>query len=203
MDETKTRAQAISADSGPVDSGRRAFFTAALVAGATITGGAIGAEAAVPVLGLAALGSPQSPISWVHGNSATILAAHDLEMDQMQGNARVVRARSWTRLPMHFAIPAPVLDSRASLGIEAIWLRLRTEPGARISALSLHDCELTLARVENLDLRRADWADVRVPLTPVPRLVRSLGVTLDCDFADTQRVLGISAVGCEFRLATA
>ena len=56
------------------DQKRRTFFKAALAA------------SAIPVASIARVGTVKRPVSWVHGNSATIVGVHNLEMDVMQGN---------------------------------------------------------------------------------------------------------------------
>ncbi len=172
----------------PVDQNRRTFFKTA-----------IGASA-LPV-GLAQAGSARHPVSWVHGNSATVVGAFDLEMDVMQGNARVVRGRSWSSVPLHFAVPLPGLDRGEPARVSAIWIRLQSGAGAAIRAIALHDCECTLARIEGLQLGQSEWGDVRIPLQPARAVTRSIGITLDCEFADVERQIGISAVGCEFQTA--
>lgn len=84
--------------------------------------------------------------------------------------------------------------------VSAVWVRLKTDSGARIVALALHDCETTITRVENLDLHQQEWRDVRIALTPPRNVHRSLGITLDCEFGEIERQIGISAVGCELSL---
>lgn len=168
---------------------RRLFFKAALGVGLGIGAGTAPAGA-----------MPRNPISWVHGNSATVVDAQGLERDRMEGNARVVHGRSWSMVPLHYAIPSPVLDTGAPLKVTAMWVRMKAGQGATLNAMALHDCERTLARFDKLDLRRDDWADVRLALDPPCAMVRSLGVTLECTFADVARQIGISAIGCEFEM---
>lgn len=169
---------------------RRAFFRTATGVGATLAAGG----------GACASGVRRNPISWVHGTGATIVDAHGLERDRVEGSARVVHGRSWSTIPLHFAVPSPVLDTGASLRVKAVWVRLKAERGASIHAMTLHDCERTLVRIENMDIRRDDWEDVRVALDQPCGMVRSLGLTLECAFADVARQIGISTVGCEFEL---
>lgn len=167
------------------DQNRRMFFKAAL--GSSILPTDITHAA-----------STKSPISWVHGNSATIADVIDLEMDKLQGSARVVQGRSWSVVPLHFAVPSIAKDSNKPMYVNAVWVRLKTDLGAKIVALALHDCETTIARVENIDLRQQEWGDVRINLNPPRKVMRSIGITLDCEFGDVARQIGISAVGCEF-----
>lgn len=132
-------------------------------------------------------------IHWIHGNSANIVGL--VEQDSAQGSARIVRGNSFSMLPMHFNLAVP-----AGAQLQAIWLRMQAQAGAHISALVLHDCEVLLSRVDDLQLRSPAWCDVRIA-TPCT-VVRSLGLTLECRFQDVARELGISAVGCEFLPAT-
>jgi len=80
-------------------------------------------------------------------------------------------------------------------------VRLQTREGGRISAVALHDCETTLARLDGMELHQQDWGDMRIPLRAVCEVRRSIGITLECAFADVERQVGISAVGCEFHPA--
>lgn len=166
---------------------RRTFFKAAFGASMLQTS-------------IASAGSKKNPISWVHGNNATIAAPHDFELDAVHGNTRVVRGHSWSTLPLHFAVPSTGLDTSVPMQVSAIWVRLQADSGAKIVGLALHDCETTVARIDHLDLRLQEWGDVRIPLNPPRNVVRSIGVTLDCEFADVERQISISAVGCEFQL---
>lgn len=149
---------------------------------------------------LAQVGSAKNPISWVHGNNATIVDAQDLEMDAVRGNARSVRGRSWSTIPLHFAVPSTGLDTSVPMRVSAVWVRLQAGAGAKIVAMALHDCETTVARIDGMALHRQEWGDVRIPLNPPREVMRSIGVTLDCQFADVERQIGISAVGCEFQV---
>lgn len=169
---------------------RRAFFGTALGLGA-----GLGATA-----GLAQTGSVRNPISWVHGNNATVLDAQGLERDRVVGNARVVHGRSWSTLPLHFAVPPPVMDTGVPLRVAAIWVRLKAERGAMISTMTLHDCERTVAHKEKMEIRQEDWGDVRVALDQPCFILRSVGLTLECTFADVDRQIAISAIGCEFEM---
>lgn len=167
---------------------RRAFFGTALGLGVGLGAGA----------GLAKAGSVHNPINWVHGNSAMVANGQGLEHDQVEGNARVVRGRSWSNVQLHFAVPSPALDTGSSMRVAAVWVRFRAQNGARISAMTLHDCERTLMRREKMDIRGEDWDDVRIALDPPCLVARSLGLTLECAFADVARQIAISAIGCEF-----
>ncbi len=118
-------------------------------------------------------------------------------MDKVQGNARVVQGRSWSTVPLHFAVHSTGLDTSVPMRVSAVWVRLKADSGAKIVALALHDCETTIARVENIDLRQQEWGDVRIALNPPRNVMRSIGITLDCEFGDVARQIGISAVGCE------
>lgn len=169
---------------------RRAFFGTALGMGA-----GLGAS-----VGLARAGSVQNPISWVHGNSAMVADAHGLERDRVEGNARVVNGRSWSNVQLHFAVPSPALDTGLPLRVAAVWVRFKAQTGAQISAMVLHDCERTLTRRDKMDIRREDWDDVRIALDPPCLVARSLGLTLECAFADVSRQIAISAIGCEFAM---
>ncbi|OYQ36211.1 hypothetical protein CHU95_05320 [Niveispirillum lacus] len=169
---------------------RRSFFGAALSVGAGLGLGT----------GLARAGSQQNPISWVHGTSATVADAQGLERDRVEGNARIVNGRSWSDVQLHFAVPAPVLDTGAALPVAAVWVRFRAQKGARIQSLTVHDCERTLTRREKLDIHQTAWGDVRIALDPSCLVARSLGLTLECAFADIARQIEISAVGCEFEM---
>ena len=169
---------------------RRAFFGAALGLGA-----GLGAPAS-----LAQAGAAKRPISWVHGVSATLVDAHGLENDRIEGNARIVRGRSWSNVPLYFAVPSPGLDQGTPLKIAAIWVRHKAARGASISAMTLHDCERTLVHMEKLAIRQDDWADTRLALDQPCFAARTLGVTLTCDFADVERQIAVSAVGCEFTM---
>lgn len=170
---------------------RRAFFGAALGLG---TG--LGASA-----GLAQAGAAQRPIRWVHGIAATIVDVHGLENDRVDGNARIVQGRSWSDVPLYFAMPSPGLDSGTPMKIIAVWIRHKAARGASISAITLHDCERTLMRMQKMAIRHDDWADTRLALDPPCYAARTLGLTLTCDFADVDRQLAISAVGCEFEMS--
>jgi hypothetical protein len=163
---------------------------------------AFGLGAAGAAAGLAQAGPARPPISWVHGVSATITDAHGLERDRVEANARLVQGRSWSLVPLHFAVPSPAFDIGVPVPITAVWLRVKAERGATINALTLHDCELTLVRLEKLHIRSDDWKDVRIALDPPCAVARSLGLTLDCAFADVGRQISISAAGCEFAVAT-
>ena len=166
---------------------RRAFIASSVAFGASI----------VP-LSIATAGTTASPIGWVHGSSATLAGAQSLESDVVHGNARVVRGRSWSTIPLHFAIPTPWLDSGRPMRIGAIWLRLQTGSGAHVGSVALHDCETTIARIDDLSLQRPEWGDIRIPFDSPRRIARSIGVTIGCEFRDIERQVGISAVGCEF-----
>lgn len=162
---------------------------------------AFGLGAAGAVAGLARAGAARTPISWVHGVSATIADAHGLERDWVEANARLVQGRSWSLVPLHFAVPSPVLDIGVPVPVTAVWLRVKAERGAAINALTLHDCERTLVRLEKLRICSDDWKDVRIALDPPCAVARSLGLTLDCAFADVGRQIAISAAGCEFAMS--
>ncbi|SNS81493.1 hypothetical protein SAMN05880556_11294 [Azospirillum sp. RU38E] len=167
---------------------RRAFFGAAVGLGA-----GFGMKAAPARATMA-----RQPISWVHGNSATVVDAQGLERDRVEDNARVVHGRSWSRVPLHFAVPSLALDTGSGQRVTAIWIRFKAEQGALISAMTLHDCERTLTHRENLALQHVDWDDVRIALDPPCLMSRSLGLTLECSFSDVARQISISAIGCEF-----
>lgn len=171
--------------------GRRAFVAAAVGLGATVGGMAAGPAQA---------GAIRRSIRWVHGNSATVVDDQGLERDRIDGNARVVHGRSWSTIPLHFAVPTPFPEPGRPIRVTAVWLRLKAEAGACVSAMTVHDCEQTLAHVGGVDIRRDDWDDVRVGLDPPCVLHRSLGVTVECAFADVGRQIGVSAIGCEFEI---
>jgi hypothetical protein len=173
--------------SEPQQLARRAFMTATIALGGL----------SLPMR-MANAGTADAPIGWVHGSGATIAGARSLESDAIQGNARVVRGRSWSSLPLHFAIPTLSLDTGRPTKIRAIWLRLQTGSGARIGSVALHDCEKTVAHVDGLSLQRTHWGDLRIPLAAPQRIARGIGVTIGCEFDAIDRQVAISAVGCEF-----
>lgn len=148
-------------------------------------------------LAAATVNTLAAPISWVHGNSATVMDTHDLEMDGIRGNARVVQGRSWSTLPLYYAIPSPMQTPGAPMKISAIWVRLQGGRGAAIASMAVHDSEMTLVRLDNLSLQHEHWQDVRIPLAAPLCITRCIGVTLECQFADVERHISISAVGCE------
>jgi hypothetical protein len=155
---------------------------------------------ALPI-GITTVGSTKNPISWVHGNNATIADANGLDTDAIRGNARVVRGRSWSSVPLHFAVPSTGLDTSVPMRVSAVWVRMKTGAGAKIVGMALHDCETTVARIDAMSETREEWSDVRIALNPPREVMRTIGVTLDCEFADVEREISISAVGCEFELA--
>ncbi|MFM2041482.1 MAG: hypothetical protein RLY86_58 [Pseudomonadota bacterium] len=185
---------------GRIMGSRRRLFTSAVGFGAVGVGAALGSP------GLARAGTSARPVSWVHGTAATVVrddgaaGADGVERDRVEGNARVVQGRSWSTVSLHYAVPMPMLDSGAPLDVRAIWVRLRSQAGAAITAVTLYDCERTIARLDGLDLRRADWDDARIALDPGSTVMRSPGLTIDCTFADVDRRIAISAIGCEFQV---
>lgn len=140
-------------------------------------------------------------IAWVNGTAAVALPRDELEEDAVLGSTYFIRGRSWSSLPLHFAVPPTGLDTGMPMRISAVWVRLKASAGAKIVGVALHDCETTVARVDGLEVHRGEWGDVRIALEPAREVVRTIGVTLDCEFSDVEREISISAVGCEFDLA--
>ncbi|WP_374339775.1 hypothetical protein [Leeia sp.] len=157
------------------------------------------ASLSMSVLPIAAAspGALAAPISWVHGNSAAVINAHQLEADSIRGNARVVQGRSWSTLSLHYAIPSPMQLPGPLMKVSAIWIRMQGGKGASISSVALHDGEIALVRLDTLNLQHEQWQDVRIPLATPLCITRCIGVTFECQFADVDRYISISAVGCE------
>ena len=182
MDVRRHRTESVSNPSA-----RRSFIASALALGAAVLPSRV-----------VSAGNAGRSISWVHGSSAMLAGARQLESDVIQGNARVVRGRSWSSIPLHFSVPSPGLESGRRMRIAAVWLRFQSGGGAWVESVMLHDCEVTVARIDGLALRQPEWGDVRVPFDKPCAVARCIGVTLGCKFEETGRQVCVSAVGCEF-----
>jgi hypothetical protein len=162
---------------------RRDFFRIALAASSVSVPAAVLAMHEV---------KPENKVTmhWIHGNRAGMYGG--TEYDLVQGGACLVRGKSFSTLAIYFDLSLPV-----DAVVQAIWLRLRTQQGAKISSLAVYDCEHLLARVDVALLQSSDWNDLRVELPHLCKVQRSLSLTLECAFEGTERQLCIGAVACE------
>ncbi len=136
-----------------------------------------------------------SEIIWVNGVNGLIVGEDEPEIDIVENNVRILRGNSWSDIALHFAVPIP-----ANAAIRAIRLRFKTDSGAKMTGLCIHDCERKLLGIKDMGLTQSSWEDVRIPLDNACNIVSSLGVTLHFEFADTERQFKLGALGCEFEM---
>ncbi|WMW80934.1 hypothetical protein RF679_01310 [Undibacterium cyanobacteriorum] len=130
----------------------------------------------------------KSEVHWVHGGRAML--GRPVELDVLEHGLRKIRGASFSQLTIHFDLPVP-----ADSAIEAIWLRVETQRGATIHALSLFDCEEAVTRLEKLGICSEQLVDLPFVLPQSCVVKRSMSVILDCEFEGSERDIVISALG--------
>lgn len=131
-------------------------------------------------------------LQWINASRARL--GRDLESDVFDAGTRVIRGLSYSTLAIHFDLPLELGGQ-----IEAIWLRIKMQVGARLTGLAVFDCEQVILQLDGLEHQVLTWDDLRLALPQPCKVQRSLSLCLYCSFDGVERELQLAAIACEAR----
>ncbi len=144
---------------------------------------------------------------WVHGHSMEIEYPERVSQLQRMGYYVSVRGKPFTSNWFHFAVPTPVIVDGQRLQVGSVLVRLRTGPGASLSAVHVYDGETKIVSHDGLSLSpQGAFTTARFDVPTHPPIIWGLGLSLGVNFGDSANLppnkllVEVSAVGCDFML---